>query len=419
MAEVLRTEALEPLPVAEPPSRKVPPRRWIRENLFSTWYNSLLTVVLVPLILWVGYQLVQFVVVDGRWEIIRRNVKLLLVFQFPAEQLWRIWVVLLVGAAVFGVAAAVTGKVRAAEVAEGRALPAPRYVTWRRVWPVALLIAILLVLGRSWSGLLLVLGVVLVAVGARQLGRLVPIRFRRPVNLAAVLTPVAAFVFLTGFGGTPWAKWGGLMLTVGLAVGGIVLSFPFGVLLALGRRSSLPAVRVVCVGYVELIRGVPLITLLFLGAFVIGFILPPGVSTPSLQTRALIAIVMFTAAYIAEIVRGGIQSIPRGHFEAAYALGLSTFATTRLIVLPQALRAVIPALVGQFISLFKDTSLVYIIGLTELLGIANSITKQSDFVAQGMIVETLVFASLVYWVGAYSMSRESQRLERRLGVGER
>jgi general L-amino acid transport system permease protein len=210
-----------------------------------------------------------------------------------------------------------------------------------------------------------------------------------------------------------------MLLTVFLAVGGIVLSFPLGVLLALGRRSSLPGVRAVCVAYIELVRGVPLITVLFMGAFMLGFFLPAGTATPSLETRALIALVIFTSAYVAEIVRGGLQSVPRGQLEAAQALGLSTFATTRLIVLPQALRAVIPALVGQFISLFKDTSLVAIIGLTDLLGVARLITSQPDFIAQGLIFETLLFAAFVYWVGSYSMSRESQRLERRLGVGER
>jgi len=156
-----------------------------------------------------------------------------------------------------------------------------------------------------------------------------------------------------------------------------------------------------------------------MGPFMLGIFLPAGSGTPSLETRALVALVIFTSAYVAEIVRGGLQSVPLGQIEAAHALGLSTLKTTRLIVLPQALRAVIPALVGQFISLFKDTSLVAIIGLTDLLGVAQIITGQPDFVAQGLLFETLLFASFVYWVGSYSMSRESQRLERRLGVGER
>jgi general L-amino acid transport system permease protein len=230
---------------------------------------------------------------------------------------------------------------------------------------------------------------------------------------------VAAYVVIVAFGGVGWERWGGLMLTVALALGGIVLSFPLGLLLALGRRSSFPAVRIVCVGYIELIRGVPLITILFMGAFMLGFFLPPGTDTPSLQVRALVALVIFTSAYVAEIVRGGLQSVPRGQVEAAQALGLSPVRTNVWIVLPQALRAVIPAMVGQFISLFKDTSLVAIIGLTDLLAVSELITKQPQFLAQGLIIETLVFAGFVYWAGSYWMSRESQRLELRLGVKER
>jgi general L-amino acid transport system permease protein len=175
----------------------------------------------------------------------------------------------------------------------------------------------------------------------------------------------------------------------------------------------------VCVGYIELIRGVPLITLLFMGTFMIGFFLPEGVERPDPVIRALIAFVMFTSAYVAEIVRGGLQSVPAVQVEAAQALGLSPYRTTRQIVLPQALRSVIPGLVGQFISLFKDTSLVFIVGLADLLTIAENVTKQPDFLAQGLIVETLIFASFIYWTGSYWMSRESQRLERRLGLGER
>jgi general L-amino acid transport system permease protein len=135
--------------------------------------------------------------------------------------------------------------------------------------------------------------------------------------------------------------------------------------------------------------------------------------------RAVIVLTLFTAAYVAEIVRGGLQAVPRGQYEAAAALGLSPTRTTFYIILPQALRAVIPALVGQFISLFKDTSLVAVVGLVEILGIAQTVTQQADFRGQGLITETLLFAALLYWVGSYTMSRESQRLERRLGVGER
>jgi general L-amino acid transport system permease protein len=278
---------------------------------------------------------------------------------------------------------------------------------------------VLLWFARSLEATLLVAGVAAVALGFRAAGSRLPRRRVRAAALAVFAGIVVAFVVVVGFGGVRWSNWGGLLLTVFLAVGGILLSFPLGVLLALGRRSTFPAVRLVCVVYIELIRGVPLIAILFMGAFMLGFFFPPGVERPDGVTRALVALVLFTAAYVAEIVRGGLQSVPRGQIEAAQALGLSPLKTTRVVVLPQALRAVIPGLVGQFISLFKDTSLVFIIGLTDLLAVAENITKQPDFLAEGLIFETLVFVSFVYWAGSYWMSRESQRLERRLGVGER
>jgi general L-amino acid transport system permease protein len=305
-------------------------------------------------------------------------------------------------------------------VREARTKPAtPRLLTLRRLGPLLVVVVVFLWFAKSLEGTLLVTGAAVTWTAARTGGRLVPRRRMRWAVTTVLLGVMAAYLVIVAFGGVEWEDWGGLLLTVFLAVAGIVISFPLGVLLALGRRSSLPAVRVVCVAYIELIRGVPLITLLFMGAFMLGFFLPPGSETPSLVTRALVALVLFTAAYVAEVVRGGLQSVPRGQIEAAQALGLSPFKTMLLIVLPQALRAVIPGLVGQFISLFKDTSLVFIIGLTELLAVSEVITSQPEFLAQGLIIETLVFAGFVYWAGSYWMSRESQRLERRLGVGER
>lgn len=416
-----QTGTLEPLPrYEEPPARRLTPRGWVRENLFSTWYNSLLTIVFGAFLGWVLYRAARFVLVDGRWEIIDRNLRLLMVFRFPAEQLWRIWVAMFVLAATFGLAAGAAATVRKAEVEAGRARRVGgRFLPARRIGPVIVLVAILLWLAGSLNATLIVAGVAATSIGFRFLGTLVPPRYARWTAVLAFAGLAAAFAVVIGFGGVHWSDWGGLMLTVFLAVGGIVASFPLGVLLALGRRSTFPAIRVVCVVYIEIIRGVPLITLLFMGYLVVGFALPPGTPTPSVVTRAMVAIILFTAAYVAEIVRGGLQSVPRGQYEAAQALGLSPLKMTWLIVLPQALRAVIPALVGQFISLFKDTSLVFIIGLTEMLGVASAITKQPDFIAQGLIFETLIFVSLIYWVGSYSMSRESQRLEQRLGVGQR
>jgi general L-amino acid transport system permease protein len=415
------TSMLEPLPVPEvaPPERSLPPRRWLKENLFSTWFNGVLTVLLAAVLGWALYKIARFVLVDARWEIVDVNLTNILVFRFPREEFWRLWAALYVLAAAFGLGAGVAGRLRSEEVREGRARPYPRLMTLRRLGPLLAVVAVFLWFAKSLEGTILVAGIAATWIAARAGGRLVPPRHARRAGAVVLLGVAAAYLVVSAFGGVGWERWGGVLLTVFLAVGGIVISFPLGVLLALGRRSSFPAVRVVCVAYIELVRGVPLITILFLGAFMLGFFLPPGSETPSLEARALVGLVLFTAAYVAEIVRGGLQSVPREQIEAALALGLSPLKTTRLIVLPQALRAVIPALVGQFISLFKDTSLVFIIGLTELLAVSELITKQPDFVAQGLIIETLVFAGFVYWAGSYWMSRESQRLERRLGVGER
>ena len=414
----------EPLPPREPegpPILRIGPRRWLKENLFSTWFNTLLTVVFAVLLSYAAYKLARFVLVDARWEVVQRNITNFMVVHFPRAELWRVWVALFVLAAAAGLGVGAAGTRREAEVAEGRGgTPSTaRGLVFRRVAPLVALVVVLLLAARSLTAAVLVLGVAVTAIVFRLLGRRLPARAFRFVLLAVLAAIVAAFLVIIAFGGVPWDDWGGLLLTVFLAVAGIVISFPLGVLLALGRRSKLPAIKLVCVVYIELIRGVPLITILFMAVFALGFFLPAGTDPPSTVARALVGLILFTAAYVAEIVRGGLQSVPRGQIEAAQALGLSPAKTTRLILLPQALRAVIPALVGQFISLFKDTSLVFVVGLTELLAVAEIVTQQPDFRAQGLIVETLLFVAFIYWAGSYWMSRESQRLEQRLGVGIR
>ncbi len=210
---------------------------------------------------------------------------------------------------------------------------------------------------------------------------------------------------------------GGLLLTLLLSIVSLLLAFPLGVLLALGRTSTLPIFRVVSTAYIEVVRGVPLITILFFGALFLPLFLPEEIRVDSV-IRALIAISLFGAAYLAENVRGGLQAIPKGQYEAAKAMGLNTVQMTMLIVLPQALRAVIPALVGQAIAIFMDTSLVFIIGLTEILAVAQKVVPgQPSFV--GSQRENLLFVAFVYWIFTFTFSRASQRLERKLGVGER
>lgn len=214
-----------------------------------------------------------------------------------------------------------------------------------------------------------------------------------------------------------WAEWSGLHLSLVVAACSILLAFPIGVLLALGRRSSLPALRFMSVAYIEFFRGAPLITFLLAANFFLGFFLNTD-SPLSNITRAIAAITLFSAAYVAEIVRGGLQAVPKGQTEAGQAAGLSPAKITRLIVMPQALRAVIPAMVGQFISLFKDTSLLTIIGITEFLQVRELVHSQEDFRGFG-IAESLTFLAFGYWAFAFAMSRESQRLERKLAVGQR
>ena len=239
-------------------------------------------------------------------------------------------------------------------------------------------------------------------------------------RFGAIIVAAAVATFISdriGFPGIDWGEWGGLQLNIVVASAAIILAFPVGLLLALARRSSLPVLRYVATVYIELIRGVPLISLLLMGQFFIGFFV--NSDTPlSNVTRATTAITMFSAAYIAEIVRGGLQAVDKGQTEAGQALGLTAAKITRLLVLPQALRAVIPAMVGQFISLFKDTSLLSIIAILEFLGVREIIHAQEAFRGFG-IAETLVYVAFGFWAFSFTMSRESQRLERRLEVGDR
>jgi general L-amino acid transport system permease protein len=215
--------------------------------------------------------------------------------------------------------------------------------------------------------------------------------------------------------------WGGFLLTLVLSLVGIVVSFPIGVLLALGRRSRLPLIKVVCVAYIEIIRGAPLITWLFIASLMVPLIFNVDSRSIDPLTRALVAIILFSAAYMAENVRGGLQAVPKGQYEAADALGLSSWFTTRLIILPQALRAVIPAIVGQSIGLFKDTSLVAIVGLTDFFKVSDLVANQptSLMVPGGIRMELSLFLCVVYFFFCYRMSVASRQLERQLGVGTR
>jgi general L-amino acid transport system permease protein len=399
---------------------------WLRRHLFRSWADSIVTVLALIASVWVLYKTVRFVFVTGRWEVIERNLELLMIGRFPEPHVLRLSVTLVVLSAWAGL---IAGIVHARQVRAGRVVPgATRWSTRRvidlaeRFWIPAIVVLLLLALAGT-SGPWITVGLaVLAAIVGRLVGPLIGRHDLGPLAgglLAVALGAIPVGMYLYVVTAVGFDEWGGFMLNLFLAVCAIVLCYPLGVLLALGRRSTLPLVRVVSTVYIELVRGAPLFVLLLFANVALGFFIPEDWA-PSTPTRAIVVFTLFTAAYMAEIVRGGLQSVPKGQFEAAKALGLSPPRQTYLIILPQALRNVIPAQIGQLISLFKDTALAGVaMGLFELLRVSEAITQQDDFRGQGLIGETLAFAAVLFWAVSYTMSRESQRLEKKLGVGTR
>ena len=210
-------------------------------------------------------------------------------------------------------------------------------------------------------------------------------------------------------------QWGGLPVTLILAIFGIAFAFPLGIMLALGRRSRLPIIKSFCVIYIEVVRGVPLITVLFMASVMFALFMPEGLRVDQLL-RAQIAIILFVAAYLAEAIRGGLQAVPKGQYEAAEAIGLSYWRTMGLIILPQALRISIPPVVNSFISLFKDTSLVVIIAIYDFAYAVKKSTE-TDFAWKKYFIEAFLFSIVIYWIFCYAMSKYSQWLERELARG--
>ena len=231
--------------------------------------------------------------------------------------------------------------------------------------------------------------------------------------------PIFAFVMLNGgilgLATVDTTDWGGLLVTLVIAITGIVASLPLGILLALGRRSGLPIVRALCIGFIEIFRGVPLITVLFMASVMLPLFLPDGVNFDKL-VRCLIGVALFSSAYMAEVVRGGLQAISRGQYEAAAALGLGYWKTTHLIILPQALKLVIPGIVNTFIGLFKDTTLVLIVGLFDLLGIVQLHFTDASWATPETHITGYVFAGAVFWLFCFAMSRYSIFMENHLST---
>ncbi len=242
----------------------------------------------------------------------------------------------------------------------------------------------------------------------------------RACATALILLLIVLLICAWDFGLTPVSTsvWGGLLVTLVIAITGIVASLPLGILLALGRRSQLPVVRMFSVIFIEFWRGVPLITVLFMSSVVLPLFLPEGVTFDKLL-RALIGVALFSAAYMAEVVRGGVQALPKGQYEGAMALGLSYWQMMRMIILPQALKLVIPGIVNSFIALFKDTTLVLIIGLFDFLGMIQSSYSDSKWASPVQSLTGYLFAAMVFWLFCFAMSRYSIFMERRLDTGHR
>ncbi len=343
----------------KPPRTEVGILGWLKKNLFSTWYNIVLTIIAITVLYLIINNVFGWVLFEARWEVVATNIKIFLVGRYPTKEIGRV---------IISVFIVITLSVLSWIFRNKKSV---------RRWIVV-----------SWLVSLPVIGILLI--GFVRGGSFMPLVSEE--------------------------MWGGLLLTLILALTAIVLSFPLGVLLALGRRSKLPVVRIICTVYIETIRGVPLISILFMSQLMLPLFLPPQLRLGTVM-RALTGITLFSAAYTAENIRGGLASIPMGQYDAANALGLNKVLTIVFVILPQAIRVVIPTIVGQFISLFKDTTLVVIVGLLELLGIAKAVTAQKEFI--GLHMEVYCFVALIFFICCYCMSSASRKLEKKLGVGKR
>lgn len=386
----------------QPPVNKISPKKWLQKNLFNTWYNTILTILSLWLIYWVVSNLITWAITDARWEVLNANFRLFFVGRYPLKSLWRAWITLGIIVGFAGITWGILANA-AAQLFNRRILMILAIVT-----ATCSLVAIP---GGIQSSIILLamLGLLIIsAIAGKQLGKKYP-------NLIGWLPLVWLLVFLfniwllLGANSMRLDRFSGLMLTIPIAIVSIVLCFPFGVLLALGRQSDLPLIRLLSIGYIEIVRGFPLIGILFMAQVMLPLVLPADVR-PDRVVRAIAGFTIYSAAYLAENVRGGLQSIPRGQTEAAKALGLNPVYTLAFIILPQALKAVIPSMVGQFIALFKDTSLLAIVGLTDLLGIAQSIIANPKYL--GRYGEVYLFIATIYFICCYAMSSASKKLEK-------
>ena len=400
--------ATDPQTTAMPPGREGNAAlRWIRENLFSNLFDSALTVISLLFLFFVIRLVLDWVFNLAQWEVITENIRILMKGSYPGDQVWRIWLGLVLLGAVVGI------NLRAWNRELNRATIA-----------IAAIPLILALLPFASANARVNLIIVQATVAAAYLMTSFPAEKRRRqiAAIASILYLPVFILLLEGFtdegGIMPLVKsdlWGGLLLSVLLAAVGIIFSLPLGIILALGRRSRQPAVSALCITYIEVVRGVPLISILFMGNIMLQLFMPQSLPPIDRVVRVMVAITLFTAAYMAEIVRGGLQAIPKGQYDAAYALGYSSLKSMRIIILPQALRIVIPVIVSQFIGLLLDTTLVALVGLFDLLGIGQAILSNPNWLGRSQ--EVYLFIGLIYWILATSMAFASQRLEKSLGVG--
>ncbi|MCZ4287278.1 amino acid ABC transporter permease [Hoeflea alexandrii] len=363
----------EESPATAPPVLTGGVAGWLKENLFATPRDTVLTILTFLFLLWIVPPIIDWAFISAVWTGESREACIA-----PGTGACWAFVEAKFGQFIYG-----------------------RYPIEER-WRVNL------------SGLLLIAGLVPIAIPS------VPYKRENALYLLVVF-PVLAFILLTGQLGLEPVEtplWGGLLVTLVVAIVGIVVSFPLGILLALGRRSEMPIVKMFSVIFIEFWRGVPLITVLFMSSVMLPLFLPDGVSFDKLL-RALIGVALFSSAYMAEVIRGGLQAIPKGQYEAANAMALTFWQGTRLVIMPQALKLVIPGIVNTFIGLFKDTSLVLIIGLFDLLGIVQQNMNDQNWISPATPATGFVFAAFVFFIFCFSMSRYSAYMERRLDTGHK
>lgn len=376
---------------------------WIRINLLASKIDVLLSIISVCFIYFIVSTFLTFVFASD-WTLIEVNRKILLVGLFPSEELWRVWTVFsllaVLLAITFGYAYKLNIKIAGAYISLGL-IPFLIFTT------SGLLTLVLPILAFSFSIYLITL---------KLKGNYKKIVFRVILLLWLLFIP-GIFLILLLAGGPKVTLWGGFFVNLILAVIAILAGFPLGVLFALGRASSYPTVKIVSVIFIETFRGAPLIAWLFFAWFVLPDFLPDifSLNDVNLVVRAMIVLSLFSSAYIAEVIRGGLQSIPRGQKEASKALGLNSFMELWFIVLPQAIRVVIPAIVSTFIAVFKDTSLVFILGITDLLRVGRLIPEQQQEF-YGKSIEVLLVVALLFWVVSLVLSQISLSIEKRLNI---